>query len=96
MAKSDGKPEHGGPEVFFDDLNTNRDVHFHAEWTDTLQKLWDTAYMELKEARRDRDQLECQSGRSLMTVLNLTLEQFRDQHICEGFKFQIKGDTGGA
>jgi hypothetical protein len=89
-------PDHGGPEVFVVDLNTNRDTKFHAEWSDTLQKLWDTAYDKLKEGRRDRDQFECNSGRSLMGQLSLTLEQFRDQHLCEGFKFQIKGDTGGA
>jgi hypothetical protein len=89
-------PEKGGPEVFVEDLNTSRDVKFHANWSDTLQKVWDAAYSKLAEARRERDQFECKDGKSLMTYLALTLEQYRDQHICSGFKFQIKGDTGGA
>jgi hypothetical protein len=88
--------EHGGPEVFVEDLNTSRDVQFHASWSDTLQSIWDTAYAKLNEGRRDRDQFETNDGKALTGFLSLTLEEYRNRHIGAGFHFQIKGDTGGA
>lgn len=91
-----GKPENGGPVVEVEDLHTNDDVKFHAKWTDTLQQVWDRAYRELGEARKETDVFECKDGHSLMSSLNLTLEQLRDQHVCQERKFQIRGGTGGA
>jgi hypothetical protein len=79
------------------DLNTNREVSFRAPWTATLAQVWDKAYAELKETRRDRDTLECEhNGQSLMERLNLTLEQVRAQGICPDLHLQIRGGTGGA
>lgn len=86
----------GEPEVEVTDLNTNRKVKFHAKWSDSLQHVWDQAYIELKEKRRQRDELECADGKPLTQFLAQTLEQLRKQHICPGRKYQIKGETGGA
>ena len=86
----------GGPVVEVEDLHTNEDVRFPVKWTDTIQQIWDKAYKELGEARKDTDVFECKDGQSLAGSLSLTLEQLRDQHICQGLKFQIRGGTGGA
>jgi hypothetical protein len=91
-----GKPDNGGPVVEVEDLHTNEDVKFHANWTDTIQQIWDRAYTELGETRKETDVFECKDGHSLMGSLNLTLEQLRDQHVCQDRKFQIRGGTGGA
>jgi hypothetical protein len=104
MAKDEQKPEkdkpetpdNGGPVVEVEDLHTNEDVKFHANWTDTIQQIWDRAYAELGETRKETDVFECKDGHSLMGSLNLTLEQLRDQHVCQNRKFQIRGGTGGA
>lgn len=90
------KPDTGGPIVEVEDLHTNEDVKFNAEWTDTVQQIWDRAYAQLGETRKDTDVFECQDGHSLMGSLSLTLEQLRDQHVCRNRKFQIRGGTGGA
>jgi len=95
MAKEE-KPDTGGPIVEVEDLHTNEEVKFHAEWTDTVQQVWDKAYVELGEARRETDVFECKDGQSLMDSLNLTLEQLRERHTCQNRKFQIRGGTGGA
>lgn len=100
-ASNTGGPEKqegngSNPVVEVLDLNTNREVKFHVSWTMTLQQVWDKAYEELKEGRRERDQLECRDGHSLSTYLSQTLEQLRQQHICPARKYQIRGETGGA
>lgn len=86
----------GNPIVEVIDLNTNEEVKFHASWSDTLQTIWDKAYGELKEGRRDGDTFECQDGTSLTSHLGLTLEQLREKKICQARKFQIRGPAGGA
>jgi hypothetical protein len=98
MAKEEqpGKPDDGGPIVEVEDLHTNDSKSFHAKWTDTVQQVWDQAYKELGEARRETDVFECKDGQSLMGVLTLTLEQLRERHTCQNRKFQIRGGTGGA
>jgi hypothetical protein len=93
MSKEDDK---GGPIVEVEDLHTNEDTKFHAKWTDTVQHIWDQSYLELGETRRPTDVFECKDGQSLMSVLNLTLEQLREQHTCQNHKFQIRGGPGGA
>jgi hypothetical protein len=85
-----------GPLVEVEDLHTNEEVHFHVKWTDTIQQIWDKAYKELGETRKDTDVFECKDGQSLAGSLSLTLEQLRDKHVCVGLKFQIRGGTGGA
>lgn len=61
MAKGDqdpakpGKPDDGGPIVEVSDLHTNEDAKFHAGWTDTVQQIWDRAYNELGETRKETD-----------------------------------------
>lgn len=84
------------PLVHVVDLNTNADVSFRARWSDTLQQVWDQAYRELGESRRENDVLECEDGTSLMANLGSTLEQLREQNICTDRRFQIRGNTGGA
>lgn len=92
------KPEEpkGGPVVEVLYLKSSDDAKFHADWDDTLAQVWDQAYRELREARHPSDVLECQDGSTLMPHLGSTLAQLRDQHICPGRKFQIRGETGGA
>jgi hypothetical protein len=87
---------HGNPRVEVLYLNTNAEVKFHASWSATLQRVWDEAYKELKEAKRPNDQFECQSGQSLMGMLSKTLEELRKEHVCQDRKFQIRSETGGA
>lgn len=90
------KDTHGNPVVEVLYLKTNLDKKFHVPWSDTLQQVWDQAYIELKEKRVDGDAFECQDGHSLMGNLGQTLEQLRDQKICVDRKFQIRGPAGGA
>lgn len=86
----------GQPIVEFVYLNTNAEVKFHARWSDTLAQVWEQSYVELKESRRQADELQCQDGNSLMDSLNLSLAELRDRKICQNRKFQIKSETGGA
>lgn len=91
------RPNGGNPVVEFLYLNTNAEKKFHAGWNDSLAEVWEQAYKELGEARRERDEIESQNdGASLMSYLDLTLEQLREKHICQNRKFQIKCETGGA
>lgn len=99
MTANDNEHAHGhegGPIVEVVNLNTNDEVKFHADWADTVGQVWTRAYEELKEARGERDQFECQDGTPLMEHLNLTLRELQDRHLCIGRKFQIRGETGGA
>ncbi len=77
-------------------LNTNEETEFHANQEDTLAQVWEQAYDRLGEVRREKDELECQNGESLMSYLNLTLAELHERHICPERKFQIKSETGGA
>lgn len=96
MNKEGHEEKHGNPIVEFLYLNTNAEEKFHAQWSEKLSLVWDHAYDELKEVRKPNDLLECQNGESLMTHLDLTLEQLRERHICQARKFQIRSETGGA
>ena len=91
--------DHGqaGPLVEFLYLKNNDEVSFKVSWNDTLAAVWTQAYVELKEERLAKDELECQkSGDSLKNYLSLSLSELRDRHICADRKFQIKSETGGA
>lgn len=96
--KHEGKPDEKdrGPIVEVADLNTNREVKFHAAWSDTLKTIFERAYHELNEAKVEGDEFICQTGPSLMPHLQLTLEQAREQHLCPNRKFAIRRPTGGA
>lgn len=96
MNQDKAHESHGQPGVEFVYLNTNAEIKFHAKWDDKLSLVWDKAYGELKETRRPNDQLECQTGESLMTHLDLTLQDLRERNICKARKFQIRSETGGA
>jgi hypothetical protein len=86
----------GQPVVEFLYLKTNDDAKFHVSWSAKLGEVWDLAYAELKEAKLATDQLECQSGATLMDQLQLTMADLRDKKVCQGRKFQIRSETGGA
>ena len=85
-----------GPAVEVLYLNTNEEAKFHASWDATLQQVWDRAYIELGETRRDGDEIQCQEGESLMSDLGRTLAELRERHICPNRKFAIRSATGGA
>jgi hypothetical protein len=92
-----GKPDdHGNPEVEVLYLKSSDDAKFHVSWSDTLQTIWDLAYEKLTEKKHPEDRFECQDGTVLTPHLGLTLEQARDQKICQDRKFQIRGPAGGA
>jgi hypothetical protein len=77
-------------------LNTNEEVRFRVGLEETLAAVWDRAYAELGEARRDGDQLQCADGTSLMDALDRTMAQLHQQHLCPGRRFEIRSETGGA
>lgn len=95
-ADRDHGNEGGRPIVQVLDSNTNREVKFHMQWTDTLQAVWDRAYTELGEAKVEGDEFSCQDGPVLTAHLSLTLAEARDRHICPARKFAIMRPTGGA
>jgi hypothetical protein len=77
-------------------LNTNEEVRFRVGTEETLAAVWDRAYSELGEARRDGDQLQCADGTSLMGDLDRTMAEVRDQQLCPGRRLEIRSETGGA
>lgn len=84
------------PLVEVSNLNTNDFVKFFANWDETLQKVWTTAYAKLKETPKQGDELLCEGGASLMAYLGLTLAALREKKICPHRKYQIRRPTGGA
>lgn len=88
--------QQGNPIVEFLYLKTNDEKKFHVQWNNTLQQVWDQAYIELGEAKQNGDTLECQDGTKLDPYLGQTIQQLRDQKICVNRKFQIRGPAGGA
>ncbi|MBI2313632.1 MAG: hypothetical protein HYU77_14120 [Betaproteobacteria bacterium] len=77
-------------------LNSNAEVKFEVKWNDKLVDVWNVAYDKLTEAKKPTDQLECQTGESLMADLQLSLEELRERKVCHARKFQIRSETGGA
>ncbi len=85
-----------GVQVRFTYLSTNEQVRFRVPAEQTVAAVWEQAYVELGEARREADQLQCADGTSLMGYLDLTLAQLHQQHICPNRRFEIRSETGGA
>jgi len=77
-------------------LNTNEEVRLRVGLEETLTAVWDRAYTELGEARRDGDQLQCADGTSLMDALDRTMAEVHEQHLCPGRQLEIRSQTGGA
>lgn len=77
-------------------LNTNASVRFYVPWETPLAKAWEIAYEKLGEARREKDQLECVDGHSVMDYLSLTMQELKERGICPERRFQIKCEAGGA
>jgi len=86
-----------GPRVEVLYVNSLKEVAFHAEWNDTFAEVWERAYRELKEKRKEGDKFQCRDGSVDLTPhLQLTLRQARERGICAKRHFQIAGPTGGA
>ena len=85
-------------EIHVQDIKEAERVTFPGSITATLMQVWDKAYVELKVARRPKDifQTEGHNPKSLMSYLELTLEQARDQGIINDYRFSIASETGGA
>lgn len=95
MSSVDVRSEHA-VEVKVSYPNSLETVSFRFEWGGTLQQLWDMAYEELKEGRKPGDELLNDGGVSMAPYLGLTLLDAHDRHLCPGFIFVIKSETGGA
>ena len=83
-------------QVHFKSLKTNEKVNFKIEESATLESAWARANSELEETRQPGDTLRCASGDDMMSYLQKSLEQIRDDKICTNLHFEIKGDSGGA
>jgi len=83
-------------ELHVKSLVTGEKAEFKIPSDATLQAAWDESYLELKEARRDGDTFRCADGSDLMSQLGLTLRQLREDGICLGERFEIRGRSGGA
>jgi hypothetical protein len=83
-------------EVHVKSLVTGEKANFPMTLDATVQRAWDESYTELKEARRDGDTFRCADGTDLMSKLDLTLAQVREEKVCDGERFEIRGRSGGA
>ncbi len=88
--------EHGRPEIQVTYLNTNEEVKFHAEWGWNLQQVWDAAYTELEETKKQGDLFKSASGTDLTPYLNKTVREVFDAKIVHPLRFEIRSATGGA
>lgn len=88
-------------EVQVKSLVTSEKVTFSMPVGATLDQVWQEAYSKLDEERRDGDTFQCaepDQGKSLMSDLQVTLEQARGQRLCgsAACHYEIKGPSGGA
>lgn len=83
-------------QVHFKSLKTNEKVNFKIEESATLESAWTRANSELEETRQPGDTLRCAGGDDMMSHLQKSVEQIRDDKICTNLHFEIKGDSGGA
>jgi hypothetical protein len=83
-------------EVHVKSLVTGEAVRFKMEATATVKATWDKAYEELKEQPRQGETFRCANGTDLTDRLDVTLEQLRQESICPGDHFEIRGPSGGA
>lgn len=79
-------------------VNEVEHATFKEKRTATLQQVWDKSYDELKISRNPKDifQTAGEHPKSLMSYLNLTLEQARKDKIINDYRFGIASETGGA
>jgi hypothetical protein len=96
LEKQIDKTGHGGQAVTFEHVNSLKEVTIHAQKNETLNELWNKAYSELDEPRRDGDRLQTDAGKDVMPYLALTLHQLREEAGINTHKFEIVGPTGGA
>src|SRR5437899_2748504 len=89
-------PDGHEAQVHVKSLVTGEAVHFKMPLTATVQSTWDQAYIELEEEHRAGETFRCADGTDLESHLGETLALLRDEHICEGFHFEIRGPSGGA
>jgi hypothetical protein len=83
-------------EIHVKSLVTGEKANFPMSLDATVQTAWDESYKELQEVRRDGDTFRCADGTDLMSKLNLSLGQLREEKVCEGEQFEIRGRSGGA
>ena len=83
-------------QVHFKSLKTNEKVNFKVEESATLESAWTRANSELEETRQPGDTLRCAGGDDMMSHLQKSVEQIREDRICTNLHFEIKGDSGGA
>ena len=94
--KPDQNDDAKGPRVTVEHINSLQEVKFHEAWDNTIQHLWDHAYIELHEPRRPQDRLQTEDGKDLTPYLGITLKNLHDDIGIKTHKFQIIGPTGGA
>jgi hypothetical protein len=83
-------------QVHFKSLKTNEKVNFKIAESVTLESAWTRANSELEETRQPGDTLRCAGGDDMMSHLQKSVEQIREDRICTNLHFEIKGDSGGA
>jgi hypothetical protein len=93
------EPGPGEARVHVKDLIERDKASFKVRLEDTLQAIWDLAYLKLKIAPREKDILQAdhhsEKPTSLMDHLGLSLEQARRLDLCD-LRFEIATGTGGA
>lgn len=90
--------ERGRVEVHVTHVNEVEHASFKERRSATLGELWDRSYKELEIARKPKDifQTGGDAPKSLMTHLNLTLEQAHEKKVITDYCFGIASETGGA
>lgn len=92
------KGHHDDVLVHVTHVNDLESVKFKTSIRSTLRAVLDQAYQELHVEPQAKDIFQTDSERpvSLMSHLNLSLEEARDRGVIKDFKFQIVSETGGA
>jgi hypothetical protein len=90
--------KHKDVEVHVMHVNEVEKASFKEPISATLRQVWDKSYIELKIARKPKDifQTGGPKPKPLMSFLELSLEQARDQKVIDDFHFGIASETGGA
>lgn len=106
MSKEDGKgkpPQKDETQVHVLHVGEIEKVNFKVSESDTLQAIWDEAYLELKIAHDDRDGFQAVEGEGahktatdLTPHLALSLAQALAQGLTKTKHFEITSGTGGA
>jgi hypothetical protein len=79
-------------------VNEVQRTAFKEKRSATLQQVWDEGYLKLEIPRNPKDvfQTAGEHPKSLMSHLNLTLEQALKQGVIDDYRFGIASETGGA